>query len=79
MFIIAIYGVINIVVTKSSGTPVYPPISWDSFMAWLIGLAILPLAFGYFTGIYYLTKYKFRKMAMHDAITYEPMAATIVT
>ena len=79
MFIIAIYGVVNIVVTKSSGTPVYPPISWDSFMAWVIGLAILPLALGYFTGIYYLTKFKFRKMAMHDAINYEPVAGTIVT
>ena len=65
--------------TKVRGTPVYPPISWDSFGAWLIGLAILPLAFGYFTAIFYLTKFKFRRMAMHDTIIYEAAASTMVT
>ena len=79
LFIIAIYGAVNITVTKVRGTPVYPPISWDSFGAWLIGLAILPLAFVYFTAIYYLTKCKFRKMAMHDAIVYEATASTMIT
>ena len=79
LFIIAIYGAVNIAVTKVRGTPVYPPISWDSFGAWLIGLSILPLAFAYFTAIYYLTKCKFRKMAMHDAIVYEAAASTMVT
>ena len=61
-----IYGLVNIGVTYGTGTPVYSEISWDSFGAWMIGCAMLPLAAAYFTGLYYLTRCKFRKMGMHD-------------
>ena len=74
LLVILFYGIVNIIVTFASGTPVYPPLSWDSFWSWLMGFSILLLAFGYWAGIYYLTRYKFKKMGMHDTI---PYAATI--
>ena len=64
------YGLVNIDVTYRSGTPVYAPLSWDSVVTWIMGLAILPIAVAYFAGIYYLTKWKFRKLKMHDQIEY---------
>lgn len=64
------YGFINMAVTWITGTPIYAPLSWDSFWSWVMGLSLLPIAFGYYAGIYYLTKYKFRKLSMHDSIDY---------
>lgn len=66
LVIVLLYGFINMAVTFSSGEPVYPPLSWDSVVSWIMGLAILPIAVGYFAGLYYLTKWKFRKLQMHD-------------
>ena len=68
MLIFFIYGLTNLTVTMVTGTPVYPPISWDSVESWLVGVAMLPLAMGYYIGLYYLTKCKFRKMKMHDSV-----------
>ena len=44
--------------------------SWDSFSSVIIGLSALPLAAVYYIGLYYLTRFKFRKMSMHDSIEY---------
>ena len=70
MTVFLLYGLVNLTVTKVSGTPVYDPISWDSVGAWFVGLAMLPLAFGYWLAIYFLTKCKFRRMGMHEQIEY---------
>lgn len=77
MIVFMVYGLVNIGVTKGSGTPVYPPISWDSVGSWFLGLALLPLAAGYYMGLYYLTRLKFRKMKMHDAIEYMSQASEV--
>jgi len=58
------YGALNITVTKVSGHPVYGPMPWDSFGSWCIGLALLPFAFGVYTGFYFLTRWKFAKFKM---------------
>jgi len=38
------YGMVNLICTKTSGEPVYPPMSWDSVGSVLVALATLPLA-----------------------------------
>ena len=73
MAVFLLYGLVNITVTKVTGTPVYDPISWDSVGAWFVGLAMLPLAFGYWLAIYFLTKCKFRRMGMHEQIVYRQL------
>ena len=74
------YGFINMAVTWISGTPIYAPLSWDSFWSWVMGLSLLPISFGFYAGIYYLTKYKFRKLSMHDSINYaDAEVGTFVT
>ena len=70
LIIFAIYGLVNIGVTKGTGTPVYSEISWDSVGTWFLGLGMLPLAAIYYVALYYLTLLKFRCMKMHDAIEY---------
>lgn len=66
MAVFLLYGLVNIGVTYGTGTPVYDPISWDSFGSWCIGLAMLPLCALFYCMWYFLTKFKFRKMQMHD-------------
>lgn len=78
MVIFLLYGTVNIGVTYGRGYPVYDPISWDSVGSWILGLAMLPLAAGYYTGIYYLTRFKFKKMGMHDSIEYSVATDTKV-
>ena len=77
LLVFVFYGLINITYSKAKGKPVYPPLSWDSFGSWALGFACIPLAFGFYTALYYLTKCKFRKMAMHDAINYSSTGSTI--
>ena len=66
---ILFYGFINMIVTAINGKPVYPPLSWDSFGAWALGLSILLVAYVFWIAIYYLTKCKFRKMQMLEQYT----------
>lgn len=78
LVIFLLYGLVNIGVTYGRGYPVYDPISWDSVGTWILGLAMLPLAAGYYVSIYYLTRYKFKKMGMHDSIEYSMATDTKV-
>ena len=78
MFTFVLYGMINMTVTFVTGTPVYPPMSFDSVSSWLTFFVMLPLAAAFYTGLYYLSKYKFRKMGMHDAIEFEAVGETEV-
>ena len=64
MIVFLLYGLINITVTYVTGKPVYDPISWDSFTAWLLGLAMLPLALGFYMLLYVATRGKFRCLGM---------------
>ena len=70
MGVFLVYGLVNITVSKASGTPVYPPISWDSVTSWILGLSMLPLALLFYVLLFYLSRCKFRRMGMHDAIEY---------
>ena len=67
MVVFLIYGVINITVTFATGRPVYDPISWDSFTAWMLGLAMIPLALGFYVLLYACTKGKFRCLGMQQS------------
>ena len=60
--VFVLYGIVNISVTLLSGKPVYSMMSWDSVGSVMIALAIFPLATVYYIGLYYLTRFKFRKM-----------------
>ena len=64
MAIFLAYGAVNITVTYNSGNPVYAPMSWDSVTSWIIGLSLLPFAFGVYVGLFYLTRWKFRRLGM---------------
>ena len=66
LLVILIYGFINMTYTWVSGEPVYAAMSWDSVGAWIMGLSILPIAFLFWVGLYFLTKCKFSCMKMHD-------------
>jgi len=51
IFVVTLYGILNITFTKVTGSPVYPPfITWDSPLSWTIGFALIPL----FAGVFYL-------------------------
>jgi len=64
MGVMLAYGILNITVTKVTGKPVYSPLSWNSFLSWCIGLALIPVAFGIYAFWYYLARWKFRKLKM---------------
>ena len=78
MVTFVLYGLVNITVTFVSGTPVYAPMSFDSVGSWLTFFVMLPLAAAFYTGLYYLSKCKFKKMNMHDAIEFEAVGETEV-
>jgi hypothetical protein len=64
MAIFLAYGAVNITVTYKSGNAVYAPMTWDSVTSWIIGLSLLPFAFGVYVGLFYLTRWKFRRLGM---------------
>ena len=64
MIVFVLYGILNIIVTYATGKPVYDPISWDSFASWLLGLAMLPLAVGFYIALYFATRGKFKLTGM---------------
>ena len=64
MGVFVCYGVINITVTFRSDVPVYPPMSYDSVLSWCIALSLLPFSFGVYAGLFYLTRWKFKKLKM---------------
>jgi hypothetical protein len=39
MAIVVLYGLLNISITKLSGSPVYPAFKWDTPISWLTGLS----------------------------------------
>jgi len=64
--IIFLYGMVNLVVTKVSGLPVYPPMSWDSVTSVLIALGCIPLAAIFAIIFYYLSKCKHKVFGQKD-------------
>ena len=65
IIVFALYGCINITATFVSGTPVYPPLSWDSVTSIALGMLVFVFAFGFYTMWYFLTKCKFRRILNH--------------
>ena len=64
-----LYGIVNIIVTKVSGEPVYPPfITWDSFLSWMIGVAILPFFALIFYLEYWATNWKISKITINEGL-----------
>ena len=66
LFVFFVYGMCNLTISEVRGKPVYPPMSWDSVVAWAFALAMIPLALGFWVGLYYLTKCKFRCLKLVD-------------
>ena len=62
-----LYGLINLTVSKATDHPVYSPLSWDSVLSWFTALMMVPLALGFFMGLYFVTRLKFRCLKMEDA------------
>ena len=75
MVVFVVYGCVNIIVSKATGTPVYPAISWDSVETWILGLCMLPLAAFYYIILYFLSKLKFRCMGMNESRDYKTIAS----
>ena len=68
MGVLLFYGLVNLTVSKVTGVPVYPPLSWDSILSWSIALAIFPLALGVYAALYYGTQLKFRYLRMGETL-----------
>ena len=66
--VVLIYGLINLTVTKVSGSPVYPPLSFDSAVSWILAFVILPVAYGFFMMLYGGTMVKFRTLKMNGVL-----------
>ena len=62
--VILFYGLVNLTVTKVRGYPVYPPLSFDSVVSWILAFAILPAAYGFFMMLYGGTMVKFKALKM---------------
>jgi len=67
LIVLTIYGLINLVVTKISGHPVYPPLSWDSVGSVFLALGMVPLAAIFAVILYYLSKLKHKVFGGHSA------------
>lgn len=64
LIILFIYGMYNLAYTKIEGHSVYPVVTWDSIVADCIAFAVLPLFMLFWLGLYYMSRYKFKKLDM---------------
>jgi hypothetical protein len=63
MVVATAYGIFNIIFTKVTGSPVYPPlITWDSPVSWTVGFSIIPLFAGAFYLELWFTNIKMRRV-----------------
>jgi len=44
LFVIFWYGIINLILTKIYGEPIYAPMSWDSVLSVCIAVGMLPIS-----------------------------------
>jgi hypothetical protein len=61
MPVLAIYGVWNLSWVEYTGNPVYPGITWDSFLSVLLALCAFPFSILLWFLIYWCTNYKLNK------------------
>ena len=66
--VILIYGLINLTLTKVNGEPIYPPLSFDSVISWILALVIIPASYGFFMMLYGGTMVKFRILKMEGVL-----------
>jgi hypothetical protein len=59
-----LYGQVNIIVTASTKTPVYPGLDWNCWLSWTVGLACLPFGFAAFWCLHRLSDWKYRKLGI---------------
>ena len=60
--IIVLYMIVNIVVTKVTGKAVYPGITWDSIVGWLIPMGVFMASFILFWIFSCISKSKMKKI-----------------
>ena len=59
--IIVIYGLFNLTLVETTGHVIYPGMTWDSFLAWLEALIVMPVGILLWYLIYWATNWKIRK------------------
>lgn len=64
MIILLIYGGVNFGYTEITGDPVYPVVTWDSVVAYVVAFAMIPLFMLLWIGLYGLSAWKFKKLQM---------------
>ncbi|CDW91679.1 UNKNOWN [Stylonychia lemnae] len=67
LFILIVYGLVNMIYTLTSGTPVYPPLNFKDGMTAVWVLVLFCIETGTYTGMYFLTRWKIRKYRLLDA------------
>lgn len=58
------YGLLNFLYTKITGHAVYPVVTWDSPVAYLVAMAMIPNFMLIWLAGYYISACKFRKLNM---------------
>lgn len=61
-----LYGLLNIGLTYFSGHPVYSLLSWDSTLAWIVGLSLLPIVGIIWMILCLITHFKFKKLQVAE-------------
>lgn len=59
-----LYGQVNIIVTATSGVPVYPGLDWNCWPSWTVGCLFMPEAYGIFWLFYKLSEWKLGKLGL---------------
>merc|ERR1711957_627445 len=67
LIVLVAYAIDNIVYTAVTGTPVYPPLTWNSVTSIALGLSVLPLFFLFWLALASINECKFAKLGMDKA------------
>ncbi len=66
VFVMLMYGIVNIAKTLATGVPVYPPLNFHDVMSYVWSVLLFVLEGLGYLGLYYLTKFKLRKIEEID-------------
>lgn len=62
LFVMLMYGIVNIAKTLATGVPVYPPLNFHDTMSFVYAVLLIVLEGLGYLALYYLTKLKLRKI-----------------
>lgn len=73
MFVMLIYGIVNLTKTLVTGEPVYPPLNFHDAMSWVWAVLLVLLEGLGYMALYYLTKWKLSKVYALDVKQHSEM------